>query len=86
MEEFETIRCRTCGGVAHPSSGCVYHSPRSSDVFIVCGPCVREAWKWIVQMTASKGRRGGQPGFYSSVNVIGEPIFIESTATTGESR
>jgi len=66
-QEFESIRCRTCGGVAHPATGCVY-----SPSFIVCGPCTRSAWAWIRQHTAGKGRRRG-PSFYDHVNVIAPP-------------
>lgn len=51
-----TITCRTCGGVAHPATGCVY-----SETFIVCGPCTRAAWKWLEKMTNAKG---GRSGFY----------------------
>ena len=64
-EEFVTIRCRMCDGVAHPASGCVY-----SPTFIVCGPCTRAAWRWIVTFTAQKGRRRG-PSFYD--HVVGPP-------------
>jgi hypothetical protein len=74
--EYETIRCRTCGGVAHPSSGCVYSSARSADVFIVCGPCTREAWRWIKGWTNQRGR-GGVPSFYECVGRIGAPIVVE---------
>lgn len=72
VEEFETIRCRTCDGVAHPASGCVY-----SPTFIVCGPCTRSAWKWIVEMTNSKGRRKGRPAFYDHVNRLAPPIVVK---------
>lgn len=70
--EFITIRCRTCGGVAHPATGCVY-----SENFIVCGPCTREAWVWIRGFTNQKGRRRG-PSFYGCVNRISPPIVVES--------
>lgn len=69
MEEFTTIRCRTCGGVAHPATGCVY-----TPTFIVCGPCTREAWAWIVGHTSAKGRRNGRPSFYDHVNRISPPV------------
>lgn len=52
--EFESIRCRMCGGPAHPASGCVY-----SPTFVVCGPCTREAWAWVVRHTNGKGGRKG---------------------------
>lgn len=59
-EEFETLRCRTCGGVAHPATGCVYPPTRpGGPIFIVCGPCVREAWKWLSKHINGKGARSG---------------------------
>lgn len=61
---YTTIRCRTCGGVAHPASGCAY-----SESFIVCGPCTREAWKWIMGFVNGKGARRGVR-FYDHVNRI----------------
>jgi hypothetical protein len=70
-------RCRTCGGVWHPATGNVYRVPRSPRDFHTCGPCTREAWKWIRQHTAGKGRRKG-PSFYESVGVIGAKIVVES--------
>lgn len=70
MEEFTSIRCRTCGGVAHPATGCVY-----SPTFIVCGPCTREAWAWIRNFTAGKGRRRG-PSFYDHVNRIAPAVQV----------
>jgi phage FluMu protein Com len=70
-EEFVTIRCATCSGVAHPASGCAY-----TPTFIVCGPCTRAAWTWIRQHTANKGRRRG-PSFYEHVNTIAPAISIE---------
>ncbi len=82
MEEFRSIRCATCQGVAHPATGCAY-----TETFIVCGPCTRQAWAWIRQFTAGKGRRPRstvQPGFerwyqptggfYDHVNRIAPPI------------
>ena len=54
--------CRTCGGAAHPATGCQY-TPR----FIVCGPCAREFWQWLVKHTNTKGRRNGGPSFYDHV-------------------
>lgn len=62
--EFVTIYCRTCGGVAHPASGCAY-----TPTFIVCGPCVRDFWSWVVRHTNGKGRRKG-PNFYDHVNRV----------------
>jgi hypothetical protein len=72
-EQFRVFRCPTCGGPSHPASGCQY-----SENFVVCGPCVREAWVWIVQMTNSKGRRQGRPAFYDHVNRIHPPVQIAS--------
>lgn len=68
--EFASYVCRDCGGVAHPASGCQY-TPN----WIVCGPCVRAAWAWIVPMTQSKGRRNG-PSFYAHVNRISAPVTV----------
>lgn len=79
-DDAETIRCRTCEGVAHPASGCAY-----SPTFIVCGPCTREAWKWLREMTASKGRRKGRPAFYDHVNRIAARIDVpEGPLTVAE--
>lgn len=55
MEE-ETLRCATCGGVAHPASGCQY-----TPTFIVCGPCTRQAWVWL---RAHINGKGGRKGLY----------------------
>ena len=66
------MTCPTCGGVAHPASGCAY-----TETFVVCGPCVREAWAWIRQHMAGKGRRKG-PAFYDHVNVIAAPIYLDA--------
>ncbi len=64
MSEFQTYRCPMCGGVSHPSSGCAY-----SASFVVCGPCTRQAWKWILNHVNGKGGRKGI-NFYSCVNKI----------------
>jgi len=69
--EFTTHRCPTCGGVSHPSSGCVY-----SPTFIVCGPCTRTFARWLENWTNSKGRRGGRPSFFAHVNVISPRIEV----------
>lgn len=53
-EEFVTWRCATCGGVAHPASGCQY-----TERFIVCGPCTRLAWVWLRKHINGKGARKG---------------------------
>lgn len=68
--EFETITCRTCGGVAHPATGCVY-----SPTFIVCGPCVRSFWAWMLAFQNGKGRRKGVR-FYDHVNQIAPPVVV----------
>lgn len=70
--EYATIRCRTCGGVAHPATGCVY-----STTFVVCGPCTRDAWRWIMGFINGKGARRGVR-FYDHVNQI-NGILIERT-------
>lgn len=58
------MRCRDCGGVAHPATGCQY-----TENYIVCGPCTRRVWEWIHQHTSGKGRRKG-PSFYDHVNRV----------------
>jgi hypothetical protein len=68
--EYITIRCATCGGVAHPATGCAY-----SPTFVVCGPCTRAAWKWILVFVNGKGARRG-PRFYDHVNRV-NGILIE---------
>lgn len=67
---YVTIWCPTCGGVAHPATGCVY-----SPTFIVCGPCVRSFWEWQLAFMAGKGRRRGVR-FYDHVNRVGAPIVV----------
>lgn len=66
--EYTTIRCRSCGGVAHPVTGCVY-----SPTAIVCGPCVRSFWAWMHRHMNGKPRRrkGHPPGpsFYDHVPI-----------------
>jgi hypothetical protein len=69
MTDFVTIYCRTCGGVAHPASGCAY-----SPTFVVCGPCVRDFWSWVQRHTNSKGRRKGGPNFYDHVGRIASKV------------
>jgi hypothetical protein len=71
-EEFARYVCRDCGGPAHPASGCQY-----TVGWIVCGPCVRRAWAWIMQFQAGKGRRRGV-SFYDHVNVISPPISVQA--------
>ena len=70
MEEFRTIQCRTCGGVAHPATGCAY-----TPTFIVCGPCTREFWAWARARFHGVGRgRGQRISFYNHVNRIAPPV------------
>jgi hypothetical protein len=72
MEEvFVSHRCPTCGGPSHPATGCAY-----SSTFIVCYRCTVEAWAWIRQHTAGKGRRSG-PSFYDHVNHVSQPIEVQ---------
>ena len=61
---YDTIYCRTCGGVAHPATGCVY-----SPTFIVCWRCTLEFAAWLENWTNGKGRRRG-PAFYAHVGRI----------------
>jgi hypothetical protein len=63
-------RCRDCGGVAHPATGCQY-----TPTWIVCGPCTRRAWEWIRQHVNGKGSRRG-PRFYDHVNRIAPPLPV----------
>ena len=76
MEEFITYRCPDCGGPSHPASGCQY-----TPTYVVCGPCTRRAWKWIISQVNGKGRRNGI-NFYDHVNRIAPPI--SATSTTNE--
>jgi hypothetical protein len=69
--EFVTHFCRTCGGVTHPATGCVY-----SENYIVCRNCTVEAWAWIRQHMSSKGRRNGGPNFYNHVNTVTPGVMI----------
>jgi hypothetical protein len=69
--EFVTLRCRSCGGVAHPETG-HYHTP----TFLVCGPCTRRFVQWVSNWTRRGGSRG-VPGFYDCVNTVRPPIHIE---------
>ena len=45
--------CSSCGGSAHPASGCEY-----SPTMLICGRCVRLAWRWILGHTELKKRVG----------------------------
>lgn len=47
------MKCSSCGGVAHPATGCQY-----SPTFIVCGPCVRTFWAWVKGHTNRVYRAG----------------------------
>jgi hypothetical protein len=51
---FRRYECRDCGGPAHPATGCQY-----TEDWIVCGPCTRLAWKWILNFVNSKGGHRG---------------------------
>ena len=62
--QYITIWCKMCGGVAHPSSGCQY-----SENFVVCGPCVRRDWKWLLNHINTKGGRKGM-FFYEYATTI----------------
>ncbi len=73
-EGFVTHWCKTCGGVAHPATGCAY-----TPTFIVCYRCTLEMIAYVVQMTNSKGRRKGRPAFYDHVGVIAPMIEVEAT-------
>lgn len=49
------LYCPSCGVASHPASGCAY-----SETYIVCGRCVREAWRWIKGHTNILKRVGTQ--------------------------
>ena len=50
------MRCFSCGGPAHPATGCQY-----TETLIMCGPCTREFWAWMRRHTS---RRWGGRYFY----------------------
>lgn len=56
------MECRTCGGPAHPQTGCQY-----TETFITCATCTRRFWAWFIQHSNGKGRRTGGPSFYAHV-------------------
>jgi hypothetical protein len=67
--ECETVyepcqRCAQCKGSAHPASGCQYSSRT-----LICGPCTRQAWKWVREHVNGKGGRSGV-FFYDHVKGI----------------
>ena len=47
------MHCASCGGAAHPATGCQY-----TTTTIVCGPCVRAFWAWVREHTAKMKRVG----------------------------
>lgn len=49
------MTCVSCGGCAHPATGCVY-----PDGSIVCGPCVRAFWAWVRVHTSQAKRIGSR--------------------------
>ena len=54
METFEPCqKCSSCGASAHPASGCQY-----TENTLICGRCIREAWKWIKGHTNLVNRVG----------------------------
>jgi hypothetical protein len=46
------MRCKFCGGAAHPATGCVY-----GPTTIACRRCTLEAWRWIKGHTNRQARR-----------------------------
>lgn len=50
------MTCPSCGGAAHPSSGCQY-----SEAIVVCGPCTRRFWSWALQHINGKGKSKHRP-------------------------
>ena len=70
-EQFTVWRCPSCGGVAHPATGCQH-----SENVVVCGPCTRKFWAWLAPFTNNKGRgKGRKLAFYDSVNRVREGNF-----------
>lgn len=51
--------CRTCGGAAHPATGCAY-----SATFVVCRRCVLEAWTKPGGLLAHINGKGGRSGIF----------------------
>jgi hypothetical protein len=57
-------QCGACKGVAHPATGCAW-----SDRTLVCGPCARSFWKWMIGHTNQRRRfKKGKPSpdFYGA--------------------
>ena len=52
------MTCASCKGVAHPATGCAW-----SETTLVCGPCARSFWRWMMQHTRA---RKGKPSFYDA--------------------
>lgn len=61
------MTCPMCGGVSHPASGCAY-----TPTFVVCGPCVRDFWAWLIPFVNGKGRRKGL-AFYDYARPVEPP-------------
>ena len=67
-----TFRCPSCGGAAHPASGCQY-----SKTVVVCGPCTRRFWVWFrahnnKRYGVVRGVRGSGVNFYDHVIPVEE--------------
>lgn len=58
--------CATCGGPAHPATGCQY-----TETFITCYRCTVEAWTWLRRHINEKGLRSGI-SFYEHAGKKGE--------------
>jgi len=65
--------CFTCGGPAHPSTGCAYN-----ESVLVCGPCTRRFWEWFRRQ---QHRRWGGADFYAAV---AKTIEMRATRSLGE--
>jgi hypothetical protein len=69
------MRCASCGGAAHPASGCQY-----SETYIVCGRCTRSFWNWVkghTNMMKRVGPKGVKPALkVSFYEAAGAPIRV----------
>jgi hypothetical protein len=63
------MRCFFCDGVAHPQTGCQY-----SETCIACGPCVRDAWKWVKAHTNKRNKKWSNLSFYECASKKDFPI------------
>lgn len=45
------MECASCKGSAHPATGCAW-SART----LVCGPCARRFWAWMMSHTSERKR------------------------------